>query len=426
MKITITVLIVLFFVSCGILSCEKKDKISLKGDLIAKTVLQVSHRQSSQKWKYKWLIAESKDTEWIELPGIHSAEIVLLTDYVGKFLKCEVTPVKEDGDLGKQVSVISESPVEYKGNPNTDWFRDAGVGVMLHFLKDIFAKDGGSKEWNEAVNNFNVELFAEDCKKAGAGFVMFALGQNDGYYCSPNKAYDSIVGVQAGELCSRRDLPADLFDALDKRGIRMMLYLPGNPPIRNQLADEKFQYTYGKDLPTSQYTQACWEAVIREWSLRYGKKNSGWWFDGMYRGGIIETRSDMSLEHNISTHTLAAKAGNFNSIVCYNYGVNRIQTDSPYDDYSAGEENNIGQLPESRWVVDGAQWFLFTHIGKWWGQGGTRFDLTELTNWAGKVFEKEGVVCFDVHADKTGAISPEQIEQVKAVKTVLESMNHRL
>ena len=295
---------------------------------------------------------------------------------------------------------------------------------MLHFLKDIFAKDGGSKEWNDAVDKFNVEQFAEDCKKAGAGFVMFSLGQNDGYYCSPNHTYDSIVGVPSGELCSRRDLPADLFEALDKRGIRMMLYLPGNPPIRNQLADERFQYTYGKDSPTSQYTQACWEAVIREWSLRYGKKNSGWWFDGMYRGGIIETRSDMSFEHNISTHTLAAKAGNFNSIVCYNYGVNRIQTNSPYDDYSAGEENKIGQLPESRWVVDGAQWFLFTHIGKWWGQEGTRFDPTELTNWTEKVFEKEGVVCFDIHTDETGAMSPEQIEQVKAVKTVLESMNH--
>ena len=114
----------------------------------------------------------------------------------------------------------------------------------------------------------------------------------------------------------------------------------------------------------------------------------------MYRGGIIETRSDMSLRHNISTHTLAAKAGNFNSIVTYNYGVDTIQTNSPYDDYSAGEENKIGQLPESRWVVDGAQWFLFTYLGKWWGDGGTRYQTGELTRWAEKVFEKEGVLCF--------------------------------
>ena len=134
----------------------------------------------------------------------------------------------------------------------------------------------------------------------------------------------------------------------------------------------------------------------------------------------------MSLEHNISTHTLAAKAGNFSSIVCYNYGVNTVQTDSPYDDYSAGEENNIGQLPESRWVVDGTQWFLFTYLGKWWGDGGTRYNTAELTDWAAKVFEKGGVLCFDIHADNTGAINPEQIAQVKAVKEKFEIVKSNL
>ncbi|MFA5419620.1 MAG: alpha-L-fucosidase [Bacteroidales bacterium] len=427
MKSSVIIIICFFLVlfSCNL---EGIQNVVLQGEPVAKTVLQVSFDQPGPQLqcKYTWSVADSKDGEWTELPGIHSAEIVLLTDYVGKFLKCEIMPVQEDGSNGKPVSVVTGSPIVYQGNPNTDWFKEAGVGVMLHFLKDIFAKSGGSKEWNDAVDKFDVERFAENCREAGAGYVMFALGQNDGYYCSPNAAYDSIVGVKPGDLCSTRDLPADLFNALEKRGIRMMFYLPGNPPIRNELADEKFQYTFGKDSPTSQFTQACWEAVIREWSLRYGKKNSGWWFDGMYHGGIIETRSDMSLEHNISTHTLAAKAGNFSSIVCYNYGVNTIQTDSPYDDYSAGEENNIGQLPENRWVVDGAQWFLFTYLGKWWGDGRTRYNTAELTDWAEKVFEKEGVLCFDIHADNTGAINPEQIAQVKAVKEKFEIVKSNL
>jgi len=410
-------------------ACDRRQiqNLSIQGEPVAKTILKISFDRSDpgKQYEFKWKIGESQNGEWKEIPGIYSAEIVLLTDYVGKFLKCEIIPVQEDGSKGSPVSVVTGSPVIYDGNPNTDWFKDAGVGVMLHFLKDIFAKDGGSKEWNDAVNRFDVERFADDCHKAGAAYVMFALGQNDGYYCSPNAAYDSIVGVQSGELCSTRDLPADLFDALDKKGIRMMFYLPGNPPIRNEPVDKKFQYTYGKDSPTSQFTQACWEAVIREWSFRYGEKNSGWWFDGMYRGGIIETRSDMTLRHNISTHTLAAKAGNFNSIVTYNYGVDTIQTNSPYDDYSAGEENKIGQLPESRWVVNGAQWFLFTYLGKWWGDGGTRYQTGELTHWAEKVFEKEGVLCFDIHAEKTGMIDPEQIAQVKAVREKFEEVRKK-
>ena len=414
---------------CLLLSCstQKISNLSLEGEMVAKTIIKANFDLSDQKVQYKiaWQISDNGKDGWKELPGIYTPEIVLLTDYAGKYLKFEITAMKDDGSADKSYSFIAGSPVIYNGNPNTEWFKDVGVGVMIHFLKDVFAKEGGSKEWNEVVNGFDVELFAENCKEAGARFVMLALGQNDGYYCSPNSAYDSIVGVKPGELCSIRDLPEDLYAALNKRGIGMMIYLPGNPPIRHKLVTEKFQYSYGKDSPTSQYTQACWEAVIREWSLRFGTKNLGWWFDGMYRGGIIETRSDMSLPLNISTHTLAAKAGNHKSIVTYNYGVAKIQTDSPYDDYSAGEENHIGQLPDSRWVVDGVQWFLFTYLGKWWGDGGTRYKIPELTDWAGKVFEKEGVLCFDVHADKSGAIDPAQIEQVKAISEKLDAVRKK-
>ena len=183
-------------------ACDRRQiqNLAIQGKPVAKTILQISFDRSDpgKQYEFKWKIGESQNGEWKELPGIYSAEIVLLTDYVGKFLKCEITPVREDGSKGSPVSVVTGSPVIYEGNPNTDWLKDAGVGVMLHFLKDIFAKDGGSKEWNDVVNQFDVERFADDCHKAGAAYVMFALGQNDGYYCSPNAAYDSIAGIRPG------------------------------------------------------------------------------------------------------------------------------------------------------------------------------------------------------------------------------------
>ncbi len=393
----------------------------LRGEPIAKTIMWVESDLPDFATNYKvaWYISDSLNGIWDVLPGINTKEIVLLTNYAGKYLKCEITPVVSGKKVNPLIQITS-TPVVIKGNPNTDWFRNAGVGVMLHFLKVVFVPEGGSKEYNEVVNNFDVEVFAENCKDAGANYVMFALGQNDGYYCSPNHAYDSIVGVAPGTLCSTRDLPADLFKALNKRGIKMMFYLPGNPPVQNRLVDEKFKYTFGKDSPTSQFTQRCWEAVIREWSLRYGKNLSGWWFDGMYRGGIIETRSDMRLQYNISTHTLAAKAGNNRSIVTYNYGVNTIQSNSPYDDYSSGEEGKIVQIPKNRWVVDGVQWFLFTYLGESWSKAGMRFKTGELVQWAEKVFAQQGVICFDIHADKRGAIDPDHIRQVHAVREVLD------
>ncbi|MCK9411244.1 MAG: alpha-L-fucosidase [Prolixibacteraceae bacterium] len=397
------------------------QQLVLHGEPVAKSILWVSADLPGFKIDHPitWSISASPKGPWEVLPGITTREIVLLTSYTGKYIKCEIIP-DWTGEKVKSLNIITTSQVVYKGNPNTEWFRDAGVGVMLHFLKGVFAREGGSKEYNDAVNNFNVELFAENCKEAGANYVIFALGQNDGYYCSPNHTYDSIVGIAPGTLCSNRDLPADLFKALDKRGLKLMFYLPGNPPINNELVSQKIKYTYKTDSPTSQFTQNCWEGVIREWSLRYGKSLSGWWFDGMYRGGIIETRSDMSLPHNISTHTLAAKAGNYNSIVTYNYGVNTIQSNSLYDDYSAGEESQIVQVPQSRWVVDGVQWFLFTFLGEWWGRAGMRFKTKELIKWSEKVFEKDGVICFDIHTDKSGAIEPDHIRQVQAVKKAFD------
>lgn len=387
----------------------------LKGDPVAKSVMWVSGDALRSHGDIKWYISDRVNETWKELPGISSREIVLLTAYKGQFLKCEVTSAIP----GKAMrSVISASPVIVKGNKNTDWFKNAGLGLMVHYLRDIYSKGGGSGEWNAAVDKFDTERFAADCKLAGVSYVMWALGQNDGYYCSPNAAYDSIAGVKAGELCSMRDLPMDLFKSLSKRKIKLMLYLPGNPPHSNEAAVKGFKYTFGKDTPTSQYTQARLEAVIREWSLRYGKKVSGWWFDGMYRSGIIQTRSDMRLAHNISTHTLAAKAGNFESIVSYNYGVDKIQFNSPYDDYAAGEENQIGQLPDSRWIADGIQWFHFTFLGNSWAGTGVRYKTKELTEWAQKVFEKEGVLCFDVSTDSSGAIDRDQLEQLKAISKV--------
>ncbi|MDR1103146.1 MAG: hypothetical protein LBL42_05255, partial [Tannerella sp.] len=79
------------------------------------------------------------------------------------------------------------------------------------------------------------------------------------------------------------------------------------------------------------------------------------------------------------------------------------------------EKNDIGQLPEGRWVVPGVQWFHFTFLGEFWGRPGTQHPTDTLTAWAEKVFEKEGVLCFDVHVGPDGRIDAPQMEQLKAL-----------
>ena len=413
-------LVHLFLICSLIVSCESDhiQNMTFEGDLIAKKILTVKYDlpEDYSTPKFTWHLSESPDTGWQKIPGIWTPEIVLLTSYEGKYVKCEVTANPEKNGKMISSSVISDSVVEMKGNPNTDWFRDAGYGIMVHYLSSNIVQDKGSKEWNDAVDSFDTDAFALKASEAGAGYVMFTLGQNSGYYCSPNAAFDSIVGTQPGDLCSKRDLPMDLIKSLKKYNIPLILYLPSNPPISNKLVSEKFRYTYGKDSATSQYNQAILENMIREWSIRYGTDVKGWWFDGLYSwNNIKSTRMDMLLKHNISTHTLAAKAGNKNSIVTYNYGFGKIQVNTPYCDYSSGEKMTIDEFPSSRWVEPGVQWFLFTYLGEKWGGHGSQFKTDDLVEKAKQIVQNEGVLCLEVVVTPKGEILPHHLEQIKAV-----------
>ncbi|GGW39532.1 alpha-L-fucosidase [Arenibacter certesii] len=418
-----TLVVVLIVLS----SCKttEKDAITFVGELFAKNVigLQGNILKQIEKPEYSWYISTSQSGEWKELPGIWTNEIVLLTSYVGNFIKCEITYIEPKSDKRIGVSVISSQAVEYKGNPNTDWFKDAGFGIMVHYLKEAIIPEGGAEEWNRTVDSFNVDRFARQVNEAGAGYVMFTLGQNSGYYCSPNKAFDRALGIGPGELCSKRDLPKDLINALNKYKIPLILYLPSNPPINNKNVSEKLRYAFQKDSATSQFNQPILENMIEEWSLRYGEGVKGWWFDGLYSwNDIRSTRMDMSLKHNISTHSLAAKSGNKKSIVTYNSGFGKIHGNTPYDDYTSGEKSTIDEYPLSRWAEDGVQWFLFTYLGEKWGGHGQQFITDSLVNKAVNIVNNKGVLCLEVVTNAKGEILPGHFDQIKAVGSNLREL----
>ena len=87
-------------------SCQtnKNEMPSFKGDLIAKNVLAVRYElpENIESPDYRWFISDSKEGDWVELPGILTDEIVLLTSYVGKYLKCEISYIQKDN--GKKIN----------------------------------------------------------------------------------------------------------------------------------------------------------------------------------------------------------------------------------------------------------------------------------------------------------------------------------
>ncbi|MDZ7619724.1 MAG: alpha-L-fucosidase, partial [Patescibacteria group bacterium] len=171
-------------------------------------------------------------------------------------------------------------PVEGRAgsnNPDTDWLPQSRYGVFVHFLPSSDAQFA-------LVDRFDVDALAEQLEAMGAKYFVITLGQNSGYFNAPNREYEQVTGYAAGTRCSKRDLPLDIYRAIQPRGIRLMLYLPCQTPNRDVRAQAAYGLPEGpKDQPIDLEFARKWARVIQEWSDRYGDKVSGWWFDGAYQ-----------------------------------------------------------------------------------------------------------------------------------------------
>jgi len=292
---------------------------------------------------------------------------------------------------------------------NSDWFRDAKWGVFTHYMADTVIKgeEITVAKWNAAVDSFDVAAFAERLATIGAGYSIITLGQNSGYYCSPNATYDKYVGI-APSKCSKRDLVADLYDALHGKGIRLMVYLPSGAPDRDEVARTALEWQNGKYPLWShpdggpdggdrrlEAFQRKWEAVIREWSTRWGSKVSGWWFDGCYFPHAMYYHPDPP---NFESFAAATRAGNPDGIVAFNPGVRYpIVTVTPFEDYAAGEINEPERVAcTGRWVEGEhgakAQYHMLSYLGPSWAQSPPRFSNEQAVAFTRGIVEKGGVV----------------------------------
>ena len=321
---------------------------------------------------------------------------------------------------------------------DTTWFREARWGVFCHYLaappSSPTAAPLTPEEWNRQVDGFDVRGLAEQLASTGARYFFITLGQNSGFFCAPNATYDALVPNRPSRL-SQRDLVADLYDALEPHGIRLMVYLPAHAPAYDRAAVEGLRCTPLWDASRWQLRpglylaqpdaderlstfQRNWEAVIREWSLRRGNKVWGWWVDGCYYADRMYRHPDAP---NFRFFAEAMKAGNPEALVAFNPGVVvPVVSHSEYEDYTAGEiANAFPVMMDSRWnrqdkqekywgmplrdTVDGAQYHILSFLGAYWCGGQPRFSdelvigLTRHYNAFG------GVVTWDVPIGQEGS-----------------------
>jgi hypothetical protein len=333
------------------------------------------------------------------------------------------------------------------GPGNTDWMSKGKYGIFMHYQYRIMlgycqinttltahpgeqyppASAMTSEGWNQFIDGFDVKGFAAQMTSAKVGWVLFCI--NDGsfaFHCAPNHAFDSITGYKPGEKCSKRDLIMDLANALNPKGIKLIVYMSG---MYGYPRDERSALGFGDD---PQYRKAPTLSsrkkhllVLKEYADRYCSKIAGWWFDGVISGGYAENdgyghEKLASIIHK--ANPLSVIAFNFSDKVfgCLFTGV---------DDYTSGDQwspapLNLDNLtPKTQPVTGDILWCGKIYCGNiYHGLGNAnRYTDDALIKWIRTCNQEGGVCTLDWPFDpKTGLIKDfgkkQMIKIGKAVK----------
>ncbi len=324
--------------------------------------------------------------------------------------------------LGVVTVTLSVAPLD-AAEDRAAWMAEARWGVMTHYVADWLARENNLAmdvdQWNRLVDGFEAEGLANQLQAVGAGYLIFTIGQNSGYFAAPNAAYDELVDLQPSR-CSRRDLIADLSRELKARGMRLIVYLPAGAPGGDRTARDALQWRQGADR--NHEFQLRWERVIRAWSLQWGDGVDGWWFDGCYWPNAMYRHAEPP---NFESFAAAARAGNSQAIVAFNPGVvDRVISVTPFEDYAAGEVNDVAstllrRVEDGR--VDGARVHRLSYLGRTWGAGPPRYDdLGDIViPWTCKIVEAKGAMTWDVPVGTDGRIRAEFLRQLMAIGRAL-------
>ena len=145
----------------------------------------------------------------LSIPDAPKAMVVLA------FRSLELIPVAANA------AIEAERQEARRARASTEWLAKAGYGLMFHWTSQSVGKDGTHKPYAQAVDDFDVKRFAEMVEETGAGYVLLTIGHAKSYCPGPIKAWEKY---HPGKT-TRRDLIAEMADALNAKGIKLMCYL---------------------------------------------------------------------------------------------------------------------------------------------------------------------------------------------------------
>ncbi len=295
---------------------------------------------------------------------------------------------------------------------DTRWLQDCRFGLMCHWTSQSFPRRGERKPYAMAVQDFDVESFANQVESTGAGFVVFTTSHAEQFFPAPLESLDRILPGRT----ARRDLVRELADALARRGVKLILYYHlGANSDPAWLKATGFWDTDATRLFDN------WVAIVSEVGRRYGDKLAGWWFDD---GAISYYYRSAPWERL----AMAAKAGYAGRLVGFNPW--ELPSVTEFQDYFCGEGNadpcaggllTVGGdghlksgshqgLQACATLITEGDW---VHSRKNTDIGPPRWNAQQMTSLLKEFSARKNVPIFNLEIYQDGTLSPVTVDMFK-------------
>jgi alpha-L-fucosidase len=304
------------------------------------------------------------------------------------------------------IPVAAEAAIEadrqeaQQARASTEWMAKAGYGLMFHWTSQNVGKDGTHKPYAQAVDDFDVNRFAGMVEETGAGWVLLTIGHAESYCPGPIKAWEKY---HPGKT-TRRDLIAEMADALNAKGIKLMCYLNVASLAGYPRSDEE------------QFTRTMTE-VVTEFGEHYKERVAGYWFDCCYQAK--ERYPGFSFREFFKT----CKAGNPNRVVALNSWI--YPSVSEWQEFWAGETGDPVGLPvngttQERGPGAGLRYQALLIMEPYWVQDKMamprpKFTAQQLGDYISQCKAKGGAVTINLGIYQDGTVDPNAVEVLKEV-----------
>ncbi len=312
------------------------------------------------------------------------------------------------------------------GQPHrADWMHNGSYGLMVHYLISPPGDTDAEKTaaFDRIVDGFDLAAFMAQFESTGADWLIFTIGQNTGYYSSPNAFLDEALPGHTSE----RDLVLEIAQRVKALGKRFIAYLPAEVSAQSEAVHQAFAWN-----PDDQSAfQQRYQEFVGAYAVKFGKLLDGWWFDGCYEWPVFHN----SL-YDWPAWIAAARAGNPDAIVAFNDGafcIGKLKPVTPLEDYHAGEVHMLQDgkiklgheddsplyVPESRFI-EGVQWHALLPVDSTF-EGGEPYHYSDevLFEWVRECKTVGGAVTLNLPIGLDGEIPDESIEQMQRLDACL-------